>query len=132
MSSLKLSRFLRWALLADAIASGATGLLLLAGGNLLQPHLGLPPVLMEGAAIVMLAWALLVAVVATRERVRRPVVSGVIALNVVWAVDSVLLLFSGWVSPTMLGLAFVVVQAVAVAALAEAQYVGLRRLQPAA
>ena len=40
---------------------------------------------------------------------------------------SVALLFSGAVTPNLLGEAFVAVQAIAVGALAELQYIGLRR-----
>ncbi len=54
------------------------------------------------------------------------------AMNILWAVDSALLLLTGWVAPTGLGLAFVLVQAGAVAVLAEAQYLGLRRMAVAA
>lgn len=51
----------------------------------------------------------------------------VIAINAVWAIDSIALLFTGWVSPNLLGQAFVVVQAVSVAVIAELQYLGLKR-----
>ena len=43
-----------------------------------------------------------------------------IALNALWAVDSVLLLFSGWVETTLLGECFVVGQALLTALVAEA------------
>jgi hypothetical protein len=51
----------------------------------------------------------------------------VIALNVAWVVASVLLLLSSQIHPNALGYGFVIVQAIAVAAFAEMQYVGLRR-----
>jgi hypothetical protein len=41
--------------------------------------------------------------------------------------DSVLLLFTGWVEPTGLGEVFVIAQAVVVAVVAELELVGLRR-----
>ncbi len=47
--------------------------------------------------------------------------------NVLWAVDSLMLLLSGWVAPNVLGYAFVVAQAVVVAVFAEIQYSGLRK-----
>jgi hypothetical protein len=61
------------------------------------------------------------------ERLQRPFVFAVIVANAVWALDSVLLLFSGWVEPTILGKTFVVGQALIVGALAEMEFVGLRR-----
>ena len=47
--------------------------------------------------------------------------------NSAWVAGSLALLVSGAVSPTMLGYAFVLVQAVAVGVLAELQWIGLRR-----
>ena len=77
------ANLLRLALVADAVASGATGLLMFAGAGLLAGLLGLPDELLRYAGDVLL--------------------------------------------PTMLGYAFVLVQAVAVGVLAELQWIGLRR-----
>ena len=41
--------------------------------------------------------------------------------------DCVILAFSGWVTPSGLGYAFILAQVVVVVAFAELQYVGLRR-----
>jgi hypothetical protein len=46
---------------------------------------------------------------------------------VLWVIGSVLLLASGWVSPTLLGELFVQLQAAAVAGFAYLEYRGLRR-----
>ena len=51
----------------------------------------------------------------------------VIAINVAWAGGSVLLLLSGRIRPSGLGYAVILGQAFAVAALAELQYVALRK-----
>jgi hypothetical protein len=45
----------------------------------------------------------------------------------VWTLASIALLFSGAVTPNLLGEAFVAIQAIAVGALAELQYLGLRK-----
>jgi hypothetical protein len=47
--------------------------------------------------------------------------------NALWVVDSLLLLVSGWVSPTSAGYAFVIAQALVVLMYADFQIVGLRR-----
>jgi hypothetical protein len=75
----------------------------------------------------LLPFAVAVAWLARRDEVSPAGVWAVIAANALWAVDSVVLLFTGWVAPTMLGYGFIVFQAVVVAAFAELQYVGLRR-----
>jgi hypothetical protein len=55
----------------------------------------------------------------------RVAVRVVIAANALWAIDSILLLFTGWVEPSALGYAFIIAQAAIVALLAEIQHVGL-------
>ena len=124
--------FLRYALLADAVASGATGLLLIAGADLLTGLLGLPVGLMREAGLLLVPYVALVAFVGTREAISRPAVQAIIALNVLWVVGSVGLLMSGAVAPTVLGTAFVIAQAVAVGVFAELQVIGLRRAQATA
>jgi hypothetical protein len=124
--------FLRYALLADAVASGATGLLLIAGADLLTGLLGLPVALMREAGLLLVPYVALVAFVGTREAISRPAVQAIIALNVLWVVGSIGLLMSGHVAPTVLGTAFVIAQAIAVGVFAELQVVGLRRTRAAA
>jgi hypothetical protein len=124
--------FLRYALLADAVASGATGLLLIAGADLLTGLLGLPVALMREAGLLLVPYVALVAFVGTREAISRPAVQAIIALNLLWVVGSMGLLMGGWVAPTALGTAFVIAQAVVVGVFAELQVVGLHRTRAAA
>jgi hypothetical protein len=119
--------FLRRALILDAVASGAAGLLMIAGAGLLEGFLGLPAGLLRGAGLVLVPYVAFVTFVATRTEIEPPAVWSVIAANVLWAAASGLLLVSGWVAPTALGYAFVIGQAAVVALLGELQYVGLRR-----
>lgn len=123
---------LRAALLADAVVSGATGLLLAAGAGPLESLLGLPVALSRTAGLALLPFAILLAWLAMRDRPSRGLVLAVAIGNVLWALDSIVLLFTGWIAPTALGIAFIVFQAVVVAGFAEAQYLGLRRAGTAA
>jgi len=50
-----------------------------------------------------------------------------LAGNAAWTLASIALLFSGAVTPNLLGEVFVAAQAIAVGALAELQYIGLRQ-----
>ena len=118
---------LRAALIGDAAASGATGLLMFAGGGVLTGRLGLPEELLRYAGLFLLPYAAFVAWLGTRESLSRGAVWAVVIVNTSWAADSFLLLLGGWVAPTALGVAFVVVQAIAVAGFAAVQFVGLRR-----
>ena len=119
--------FLRRALVLDAVASGATALMMVAGAGLVEGLLGLPAALLRGAGIVLLPYVAFVIYTGTRETISRPAVWAIIVANVLWAAASAVLLVSGWVAPTALGIAFVIAQAVVVALLGELQYMGLRR-----
>jgi hypothetical protein len=119
--------FLRYALIADAVASGATGALMIAGADLLTGLLGLPVALMRESGLLLVPYVALVAFVGTRDTIPFTAVKAIIALNVLWVLGSVGLLVGGFVAPTLLGYAFVIVQAIAVGVLAELQIVGLRR-----
>ena len=118
--------FLRYALLADSLASGATGLLMAAGARPLSGLLALPEPLLRGPGIALLPFAVLVGLAARAEVPSRSAVIAIIVVNALWTVDSFALLASGWVAPNGLGIAFVAAQALAVGALAAAQVAGLR------
>lgn len=122
---------LRVALLADAAASGATGLLTLLGAGLLDGLLGLPAALLREAGAILIPYVAFVTYVGTRSTMARPAVWAIILCNALWAGASVLLLLSGWVAPTVLGYIFVIAQAAIVALLGILQYVGLQNEQNA-
>jgi hypothetical protein len=75
-----------------------------------------------------MAYAVFVAWLGTRDAVWRLPVWMVIVGNAVWVVESLELLFTQ--SPTGLGQAYVVAQAVLVGVLAACEWAGLRRSQP--
>ena len=125
--SLQTSTFLRRVLFADAATCAGTGLLLTLGAGALASFLGLPAGLMRYAGLSLLPFAALLVYLASRERLSPPAVWAVIFLNALWTLDSFLLLLAGWVAPTGLGSAFVVLQAVGVAAFAGLEYLGLRK-----
>jgi hypothetical protein len=131
MSHFHPSSFLRRSLILDAVASGATGALMLGGAGLLESWLGLPAALMRAAGLVLVPYVAFVGYLATRETLTAAAVWTVIAANAAWAVASVGLLLSGLIAPTWLGYAFVLAQAAVVAAFGELQYVGMRRPAPA-
>src|SRR6201988_740959 len=123
--------FLRYALLADAVASGATGLLMIAGADLLTGLLGLPIALMREAGLLLVPYVALVAFVGMRPAIPHGAVKAIIALNIAWVAGSIGLLMSGIVAPTVLGYAFVIFQAIVVGVFAELQFIGLRPEQAA-
>ncbi len=127
MPTTRTSSFLSRVLLADALSCAAAAIILLSAGGALSGLFGLPPMLLMGAGAALLAFALGVAWVATRHPIPRKGVWTVIIVNAIWALDSILLLLSGRVEPTLLGQGFVLIQALVAAVFAELQYTGLRR-----
>jgi hypothetical protein len=127
MNSIRASSFLRRVLLVDAVSCGAMGLGLIAFTDFVARVLELPAQLLSEAGIVLLPFAAFLAYVASRPTPTRFAVWAIIVLNVIWVVDSIVLLFTGWVAPNALGYAFVIAQAVVVAVLADLEYVGLKK-----
>jgi hypothetical protein len=105
---------------------------MLLGAGFLEPMLGLPGALLRSLGAALIAYAGLLAYFGSKESLSRLVVWAVIVGNAVWAIDSAILLASGWVHPTSAGTVFVITQAVAVAMYAELQLMGLRRSTPLA
>lgn len=122
---------LRFALIADAAASGAMALMLAFGADPLAPWLGLPEALLRNAGLFLLPYAALVGFIASSAVINKALVWAVIVVNAVWVIDSIALLVGGWISPNWLGMLFVAAQAVAVGVFAELQFVGLRRSESA-
>jgi hypothetical protein len=121
------SLFLRRAILADAIFSGVSAVLLTFAAGALAPWLNLPEALLRETGLFLIAYAALVGWLGTRQSMPKALVAIVIAGNAAWTIASIALLFSGAVTPNLLGKAFVAAQAIVVGALAELQYIGLRR-----
>jgi hypothetical protein len=121
------SQFLRRALLADAIFSGIAAALLTLDAGALAPLLDLPEALLRETGLFLIAYTALVGWLSTRQTMPKVLVAIVIAGNIAWTVASIALLFSGAVTPNLLGEIFVVAQAIATGVFAELQYIGLRR-----
>lgn len=127
MSFIQTSTFLRRVLVVDAVSCAGMGLLMLAFSGSLSGLLSLPAGLLSEAAKVLLPFAALLAFLSTRSRLPPAAVWAVIVANAIWAIDSIVLLFTGWVQPNLLGHLFVAGQAAFVAVIVELEYVGLRK-----
>lgn len=121
------STFLRRVFLLDAVATGATGILLVTGTGLLHSLLNLPAGLMTYAGLFCIAWAALVGFLGTRAQLSAGAVWTAVIGNAAWALGSLVVLVSGYVAPTLLGYAFVIAQAIVVGVFAELQYLGMRK-----
>ena len=125
------SSFLRRALLADAVFSGASALVLTFGAGAFATLLNLPQALLLETGLFLIAYAAFVDWLGTRQSMLKVLVLIVIAGNAAWTLASIALLLSNTVSPNLLGQIFVVAQAIATGVFAELQYVGLRKSRSA-
>ena len=116
--------FLRYVLIADAIASGATGALMIAGAGFLSGLLSIPGGLLFEAGLLLVPYVLFVLWTGTRSIVPVKPVRFIIACNMLWTLGSIVAL-AGWLAPNALGLAFVIFQAAAVGLFGLLQYIGL-------
>ncbi|MFI6506257.1 hypothetical protein ACIBCT_01510 [Streptosporangium sp. NPDC050855] len=118
---------LRLALKADAIASGANGVLYVAAAAVFGELFGLPAAFLYPAGAFLVAFAAVLFLIASRPAVSRVAVGVTMAVNVAWVAASVESLVAGWFPLTGLGTALVIAQAVAVAGLTALQFAGLRK-----
>ena len=132
MNSVPLTLFLQRVLLFDAATCLITGMVMLAAGGTVERLLAIPAQVSTALAVVLPAFAAAVAWVGTRRHLLRAAVWAIVALNALWAVESMLALAFGWLEPNALGRAFIIGQAIAVAVIAELQFVGLRRAKAVA
>ena len=124
------SPLLRRVLLADAVLSAAFGLIMFAGADLFAELFELPANLVRYSGLILLPFAGWVGWLAQEETVARGAIVAVIGLNLVWAVDGLLLLAFGWLTPNLLGSLFLGVQALMVAGFAVLEAGGLRASEP--
>ena len=127
--SVSVPTFLRRVLALDAVLSAAMGAVMVLAVAPLSSLLGLPASLLTWAGLSLLPFAAFVGWLATRELPPRAALWAVVVCNALWTLDSLALLASGWIEPTLLGKVFVVFQALIVAVLAELQFFGLRRVR---
>lgn len=130
MSAIYPSRFLRVALIADALACAALVVLQMSLPELLASHLQLPAMLLTGSGVFLAAYVGLLIVLANSKSVRKAMVGLVVAGNVAWAVGCLAL--ASFPGPNRLGIAYLVAQAVFVLVIARIEWLGLKRSQPAA
>jgi hypothetical protein len=116
---------LRLALRLDAVVTGLNGAAYLLAAGPLSGLLGLPAGWLRGVGVFLLAYAAAVWLVGTRPT--PSAVRTVVAANALWAAGSVAAVLAGLGSPTTVGAAWLVLQALVVAAFAVLQSAGLRR-----
>ena len=132
MKSIQPAPLLKFAFLADAAVSAAAAALHLLLPRALADWLLLPNILLLGTGAFLAAYAALLLVFARSKSIWRALVQIVIAGNVAWALACLGLLSTAAVRPSAPGVAFLIVQIVAVLAFAALELAGLKRSEAAA
>jgi hypothetical protein len=131
MKTVHPSPLLKFALLADAVISGAMGVLQLSAAAALAALLDLPQALLLSTGEFLVIYALLLVGMATRAGLWPALVMLVVVGNALWGLACVALLLTGALSPNPLGTGFVLLQAAAVGVFAVLEWRGLRSSAPA-
>jgi hypothetical protein len=118
--------FLRRVLLVDAATCVATGAVMTVGSNLVAGLTQIPAGLLMSAGLSLFPIAAFIAIVAMRPATWPLGVWLIVLGNVVWVAGSLGLLLADSIAPNGLGYAFLIVQAMAVAVLAELEVMGVR------
>lgn len=119
---------LRLVMKLDALTCAVAGALsLVASLALDEDVLGISATALGIIGLFLLVYAPLVWLAGSRPVLNRSAVWAVVAANSVWVVLSIMTLFAGWFDLTGLGIALVIIQAVAVLGFAYMQLSELRR-----
>jgi hypothetical protein len=121
---------LRYVLRGDAIFSIATGAICLADAQPLAALLGIqPPLALQILGAVLALYGAFLFYTAAQAQLNRRIVIAAIALDVIWVIDSAILLVVGWLPLTSVGMWTIGLIAVAVTIFAELKFFGLRRIR---
>jgi hypothetical protein len=117
---------LRMALWTDAAVSASAGALQLAGGDALAATFGLPASLSLASGVFLLGYAAMLVAMARASRLHAALLALVVFGNLGWALACIGLPAAGLLSPTALGWAWLLLQAVAVLVFAAWEGAGWR------
>jgi hypothetical protein len=121
---------LRFALRADAIFCIAAGTIGLAAAQPLSTILGIqPPLILSILGAVVVLYGAFLFYTAAQTPISLRIVTVLLVLDVIWVIDSAVLLIAGWPPLTSAGMWTIGLVAVAVAALGALKLFGLRRMR---
>jgi hypothetical protein len=126
MKTIEPVRLLKLALYTDAAASAALAVAQLLLPSMLASYLSLPGMLITETGIFLAGYALILVYLASTRYVWAAAVQVVVIGNVGWALACMLLAATRVVTPSALGIAFLLFQAGAVLLFAWLQHSGLR------
>jgi hypothetical protein len=114
--------------LIDAIATAASGLLMLAARRTLYPFFGLTsPMLVDLTAIAFLVYAAAISVVAMRPVISRAALMTIVFANIAYVLASLVVLITFWAHLDPIGRVLIIAVTFVVEAFATLQFAAARR-----
>ena len=129
--TISITPMLKKVLYLDAAMSGAAGVLMVAGSAVLAPLLEIPAGLLFWAGLALAPFVALLVFTARSAEISRLMLFDIVLVNALWVVASFAIMLAGFVEPNIFGIAFISIQALAVAGLTALQVAGLRALSQA-
>ena len=129
--TISITPMLKKVLYLDAAMSGAAGVLMVAGSAVLAPLLEIPAGLLFWAGLALAPFVALLVLTARSAEISRLMLFDIVLVNALWVVASFAIMLAGFVEPNIFGIAFISIQALAVAGLTALQFAGLRALSQA-
>lgn len=129
--TISITPVLKKVLYLDAAMSGAAGVLMVAGSAVLAPLLEIPAGLLFWAGLALAPFVALLVLTARSAEISRLMLFDIVLVNALWVVASFAIMLAGFVQPNIFGIAFISIQALAVAGLTALQFAGLRALSQA-
>ena len=129
--TISITPMLKKVLYLDAAMSGAAGVLMVAGSAVLAPLLEIPAGLLFWAGLALAPFVALLVFTARSAEISRLMLFDIVLVNALWVVASFAIMLAGFIEPNVFGIAFISIQALAVAGLTALQVAGLRALSQA-
>lgn len=126
------STFLRAVIGLDAAVCGLLGVAFAGGGSAIADLTGLPLAFTQPLGLFLTGYAAVLVWMALRPALPRLAVWGLAAFNILWAVESVMIVALGWVTPNAQGAALLFAQAAGALGVGILQVLALRMARLAA
>ena len=124
------TNLLRYTLRGDAFITIITGTICLADAPPLAALLGIqPPMALEILGAVLVLYGAFLFYTAAQAQLSRRIVIAAIVLDLIWVIDSAILLVAGWLPLTSAGMWTIGLIAVAVVVVAEFKFFGLQHMR---
>ena len=102
----QMTSYLKKAIAADAVISGAAGVAMMVGSTFLPGLLGLPAELLFWAGLALAPFVIELVIILRMKQVAPGLIWALIAINIAWVAASIFVAFGPTFTPTLFGKIF--------------------------